>query len=77
MTIVGGRRVGACLAALVAAAGLALILVSPAQARWYNNPCGWSTQYTRTAIDATSERICNPQFYFDAGEPVRPQSDPG
>jgi len=77
MTIVGDRRVGAFLAALVAAVGLALILVSPAEARWYNNPCGWSTQYTRTAIDATSERICNPQFYFDAGEPVRPQSDPG
>jgi len=41
MTIVGDRRVGAFLAALIAAVGLALILVSPAEARWYNNPCGW------------------------------------
>jgi hypothetical protein len=77
MTIMGARRVGAVLAALAVAVGLALILVSPAEARWYHNPCGWSTQYTRTSIDATSERICNPQFYFDAGEPLRPQSDPG
>jgi len=77
MTITAGRRVGAFAAVVGAAVGLALILVCPAEARWYNNPCGWTTQYTRTAIDATSERICNPKFYFDAGEPVRPQSDRG
>ena len=65
------------LAAVLAAAGLACIIASPAQARWYNNPCRWSKTYTRTSLDATTTRICNPQFYFDAGEPVRVQSDPG
>jgi hypothetical protein len=70
-----GRAV--LLAAVLAVAGLACIIASPAQARWYNNPCGWSKTYTRTSLDATTTRICNPQFYFDAGEPVRAQSDPG
>jgi Ca2+-binding RTX toxin-like protein len=43
----------------------------------------WRSRSSPTApepparLPVSSERICNPQFYFDAGEPVRPQSDPG
>ena len=74
MQLAHGRAV--LLAAVLAAAG-SRIIASPAQARWYNNPCGWSKTYTRTSWTPTTTRICNPQFYFDAGEPVRVQSDPG
>jgi hypothetical protein len=76
MTIMGARRVGAVLAALAVAVGLALILVSPAAARWCHNPCGWSTQYTRTssagALLAASGSAQTSAFPCEAWTPCTP-----